>query len=345
MANEADLPVVAPRLLAVGDFEDVSAARSGTESLVVAASAGGDGLAYGRLWDMATGTAIGPPILGQVDGAGGTFSLIPATNGDRPTLVVQRERRMSVFDARTGTQVAECATTHPSSLAVCLAEWWGRTVVVSVRWGDADPLCQVWDAESGRLIREFGVWFPHYGAVADPLLLAGPEIGDGVVLFTTQEERVEDSGWPPYTYDHAYMVLIDLVTGEETARFEGGPPVALHTTEAGPVAVFRSPDKLGMTAVRVPGGEHITTFTGHHARWVDLDTLAVGSVRGRDIVVGGQWHGKSATVWDLTRPKPIASITAPAMQGAAIAQNGAIVLATARGLFAVDADRDWLLDR
>jgi hypothetical protein len=290
---------------------------------------------YTRVWDLATRTAIGPPIPGDVDGRDGTFGIVPTANGDRPTLVLERELGMGVFDARTGAQVAACEHTHRLSEAVCLAELRGRTVVVSVRFetGGHCP-CEVWDAQSGRRVGEFRVWFPHYGAIADPLLLAGPEIGDGAVLFTTQEELVNYDGWPPYAYDHAYLVLLDLATGEELAQFEGRPPVALHTTAAGPVLVSKSPNGLATTAVRFPGGGHLTTFTGDDSS--RLDSLSVGSSRGRDILAGSRWQ-ESATIWDLTRPEPLAYIGLPDPQGAAVARNGDIVIATAHGLFAVDA--------
>lgn len=312
------------------------AARSGAEPLVVAASVS-EGLVHGRLWDLATGTIIGPPVPGHVDGADGTFGVVPAAGGDRPTVVVERENGMCVIDARTGSPVSECVPKHSVAVSVCLAELRGRTVVVSVRHEPTvHPRCQVWDAESGKALQEFTVWFPQYYAVWDPLLLAGPEIGDGAVLFTTQEELIDDGGWPPYAYDHAYLVLIDLATGEELSRFEGGPPVALHTAEAGPVVVFKSSDDFDLTAVHLPGGEPVTTFTGDDGH--GLDIVAVGSLPGRDVVIGGRWHGGTATIWDLTRPDPVARIEVPGLQAAAVAVNGAIVLATVHGLFVVDPE-------
>lgn len=336
MAPAAGPPGIAPRLLAEGDHQDVLAARSGTEPLVAASSVGDDGLLYTRVWDLATGTVIGPPVRGDVDGGDGTFGVVPTADGDRPVLVLRRERGMCVFDARTGAQVAACEATHPIPELVCLAELAGRTVVASVRYlPDAYAPCEVWDARSGHRLQEFTVWYPHYHAIGDPLLLAGPELGDGAVLLSTQEERVDDAGWPPYAYDHAYLVLIDLVTGRELGRFAGRPPAALHTTAAGPVLVAKSPDGLATTAVRWPGGEHLTTFAGDESS--RLGGLSVGSSRGRDILAGCDWH-ESATVWDLTRPEPLARIELPAPQGAAVARNGDLVIATAHGLFAVDAE-------
>jgi hypothetical protein len=334
MAHDADLRVITPRLLAAGNHVDVLAARSGTKPWLVAVSAGEDGRPYCRLWDVVTGTVLGPPVLGSVEDMH-AFDVAAAADGDRPILVVDEDEGMWVIDARTGARVAACTATPRGSTALCLATLDGRSVVVSVRFAPgAFAPCKVWDAESGRQLREFEVWFPHYGAVAEPVLLAGPEIGDGAVLFTSQEERV-DRGWPADAYDHAYLVLIDLTTGEEVAQIDGGPPVALHLTTAGPVAVFRSSDALATVAVRLPGGEHVRTLTGEDVSW--LDTLAVGSVAGRDLVVGGRWHGAAATVWDLTGPEPLARITAPDLQAAAITRNGTIVLATAHGLLTVDA--------
>jgi hypothetical protein len=58
--------------------------------LVATASVGDDGLTYIRVWDMATGRAVGPPVLGNLDGADGTFGTVPTADGDRPTLVAER---------------------------------------------------------------------------------------------------------------------------------------------------------------------------------------------------------------------------------------------------------------
>lgn len=81
--------------------------------------------------------------------------------------------------------------------------------------------------------------FPRYGAVPDPALLAGPEIGDGAALFPTQEKRVEAGGRPPYAYDHAYPAPIALTTADGRARVRGragGRPAPENRD--GQVAVF-----------------------------------------------------------------------------------------------------------
>ena len=165
------------------------------------------------------------------------------------------------------------------------------------------------------------------------MLLAVPTISDGAVLLTTQEERCLPSG---STFDHAYLALIDLATGEQLSRLEGGPPIAVLTTKVGSVVVFKSSDDFHLTAARFPGGEHLTTFTGdnHHG----LGTVAAGVVSGHDIVVGGTYGGKTAAVWDLTQPDPIAVINAPGLYGIAVAVNGIIILTTSDGLFAVNPD-------
>src|SRR3954447_14188684 len=119
MAHDVDLPVVSPRLLAGGHHESAIAARSRAGSLVAVDFRDG---AYTRLWDMAAGTAIGPPIRGVVDGAVGTFGMVPTADGARPVLALAREQGVCVLDARTGAEITTCASTYPGSKAVCLAK-------------------------------------------------------------------------------------------------------------------------------------------------------------------------------------------------------------------------------
>lgn len=334
MARAAGLPVVTPRLLAAGVYEDVVAARSSAAAVVFASTGLGDAKA-GQLWDVARGVTVGPPISGNADGVSGTFGTDPAPGRDRPLAVVQRGRALHVIDARTGIRVSECDQPYSLSNVMCLAVLEGRAVVVAVRHETAvNPLCRVWDVESGALLHDFRVYFPKYHAVGDPMLLAVPTIGDGAVLLTTQEERLLPSG---STFDHAYLALIDLASGERLSRLEGGPPIALPATEAGSVVVFRSSDDFHLTAARFPGGEHLTTFTGDDTPY-GIDTAAAGAVSGRGIVVGGAYGGKTATVWVLTRPDPIAVINAPSLSATAVAGNGAVVLTTSEGLFTVSPD-------
>lgn len=334
MAHGVDLTVVFPRLLASGRYGSVMAARSGTESFMAADFRDG-GIAYTRLWDLAAGTAIGPPIRGVVEGAGGTFGMVGTADGDRPILALAREQGVCVLNARTGAEITTCASTYPGSKAICLATLQGRPVIVSVRSEGRRPdtPCQVWDAENGDLLREFIVFFPYYRAIDEPLLLAGPELGDGIVLFATQEERVDGD----VVFDYPYSVLIDLATGAETTRFDGcAPPIALHTTAAGAVAVVcREYEDHRPIAMLLPGDQNLRTFTGAEA-WFDI--LAVGSAHERDILLVGQITGDHVTVWDLVESEPIARIQAPGLNGAAVAQNGAIVLATEHGLVTVEAD-------
>ena len=276
MTRAAGLPVVTPRLLAAGVYEDVVAARSSAAAVVFASTGLGDAKA-GQLWDVARGVTVGPPISGNADGASGTFGTDPAPGRDRPLAVVQRGRALHVIDARTGIRVSECDQPYSLSDVMCLAVLEGRAVVVAVRHETAvNPLCRVWDVESGALLHDFRVYFPKYHAVGDPMLLAVPTIGDGAVLLTTQEERL------------------------------------------------------------LPR-EHLTTFTGDDNPY-GIDTAAAGAVSGRGIVVGGAYGGKTAAVWVLTRPDPIAVINAPSLSATAVAANGAIVLTTSEGLFTVSPD-------
>lgn len=333
MAGPSTERVLRPRLLAEGCFDLVAAAGPAPEATVFACQH--DDPAQGRLWDLRRGQAVGPPIPGHVDGRSGAFGLVADPRGTlRPLVVSADDRGLWVVDARDGAVLGECAPADPARLhadVLCLAEWRGRVVVVTVTDNQATALGQVWDIRTGAVSNQFDVWFRQYGAVAEPELLAGSAIGAGTVVLTTQEERVDDYGWPPFAYDHPYLAVLDLATGEERCRLEGGPPVAVGTVAAGTVAVFHASDDWCLTVARFPGGEVVRSFD------VRPDMVSVGCVNGRDRVVSGDYEGALATVWDLARAEPVAVINAPGLRDVAIAADGSMALATAAGLLTVPA--------
>lgn len=333
MTEGSPSPVLFPRLLAAGHFEDVLAAPSNPEPTLLACGVDGGGV-HGRLWDIPRGIPAGPRIAGEVDGLTGAFGMGLDSGVARPWVVVEDGLELRVVDARSGAVVSRWLqgdSSDDASEVMCLAELRGATVVVSVsaRRG-AHPSCRVWEAGTGTLLNAFEVWYPRYYAFVEPALVAVPDVGDGAVLLTTQEERVEDSGWPHYVYDRPYLVLLDLAGGGTLRQIDGGPPVALTTMGSAPVAVFCLPSSWDLAAVRFPGGDRLATFTVG-----STIVLAAGRVAGRDVTVSGEWCGGTAVVRELHRPDPLAVIAVPGLHGAAVAADGSIALATPEGLFAV----------
>lgn len=208
---------------------------------------------------------------------------------------------------------------------MCLAQLRGRSVVVAVLNGRHHAPCRVWDARTGRLLTEFEVSFPQYGAVGDPRLVALPALGEGAVLLTTDEVVVEI--YDDYPSNRAYLAVHDLASGELRCRLDGGSASDLGTTNRGPVMVFT--DGLRLAAARPPGGDLLTEMRPGFRPGM----AAVGVISGRDVVVSGEYSGRSAVMWDLARPDPIAVIQAPPLRDVAIVAD-TVVLATQEGLYA-----------
>jgi WD40 repeat protein len=95
-----------------------------------------------RVWDAATGVAIGEPFTGHT---GSVNAVAMGQLEGRPVIVSgSADRTVRVWDAATGVAIGEPFTGHTGSVnAVAMGQLEGRPVIVS---GSADRTVRVWDA-------------------------------------------------------------------------------------------------------------------------------------------------------------------------------------------------------
>ncbi|WP_030169771.1 hypothetical protein [Spirillospora albida] len=295
-------------LIAPGPFDGVTAAAAG-RPLVFAVRTDPGGTT-GRVWDAASGVAIGAPIAGVPEPR--AFGLLP----DGPALAWSHRDRIRVL-AGGGETVLEPERATPPEL-IGLVVHGGRGAVAAVFGPARDAEVVVWDAASGDRLAAFGAWLGDRTALDGWILHAPPGTGPLIGL-----ARDTDRG------DGALRIgLWDVERGEEIGRVPGagdGRP-AIAAGPDGPIIVQPAD---GEVSVRAPGGPP-----------------AVLAAPGRPEQVAAVWCGGRLLVaadvpddpgtlltWCAPGPTRARRVRVPGrVNDFALAADGALVVATDEGL-------------
>ncbi|GLW10247.1 hypothetical protein Misp01_53750 [Microtetraspora sp. NBRC 13810] len=235
-----------------------------------------------RVWDLATGRAVGRPLAGHTDWV---WSVAAAELDGRPVAVSGgRDGTVRVWDLATGRPVGRPFTSGAAVLTVAAAELDGRPVVLS---GGDDETVRVWDLATGRPVGE-----PFTGHGEPVFSVVAAELAGRPVVVSGGEDRT--------------VRVWDLATGRAV-----GEPYAGHTDFVIEVDVA----ELAGRPVVISGGEDETIqvwdlatrkqVTGPifgHGRAVH--SVEAATLDGRPVLVSGS-EDETVRVWDLATGKPI----------------------------------------
>ncbi|WP_021594971.1 WD40 repeat domain-containing protein [Actinomadura welshii] len=291
------------RVLAEGSFDGVAAAAEGPP--LAYASRSGQGVNTGQAWDLAAGSALGPPIPDfPVDRAEWAFG-VPAGS---PVVAWTHRDRVHVLDLRTGDELT--LDGRPDLLG--LAVHHGRAAVVAASGPANDAEVVVWDALTGERLADFTLWLGHRTALGRWMLHTPPATGPLIGL-------PGDSA----------VALWDVERGEEIAAV---PPAsaALTPSPDGLVLIEPAPSELRVLGL---DGDRLTTLplpapSAH---------VAAASAGGR-LLVAAALRDASGTVlvWDAAGSVPSHRVEAPAhVNDLAISPDGTLLAATDAGLLTV----------
>jgi WD domain, G-beta repeat len=138
-----------PHLVLAGHTSSVLSVTLGeVGGRTVVVSGGADGTV--RIWDAATGTAIGEPLTGHIEQI---LSVAVGQSEERAIIVSGGvDATVRVWDAGTGTAIGEPLTGHADWVtSVGIGRLGERTVIVS---GGHDTTVRTWDAATGAPVGE-----------------------------------------------------------------------------------------------------------------------------------------------------------------------------------------------
>lgn len=287
-------------VLAEGAFDGVAAAAGGPP--LAYASRSGQGANTGRAWDLAAGSALGPPIPDfPVDRAEWAFG-VPAGS---PVVAWTHRDRVHVHDLHTGHELTMDG--RPDLLG--LAVHHGRGAVVAVFGPANDAEVVVWDVLTGERLAGFPFWLGHRTALGRWILHTTPAAGPLI-------------GLPGDTA----VSLLDVERGEEIAAVPSAC-VALTPSPDGLVLVEPTPSELRVLGL---DGDRLTTLP-----LPGRCTHAAAASAGGRLLIAAAVQDDPGTVfaWDAAESVPSHRVEAPApVNDLAIAPDGTLLAATDAGL-------------
>ncbi|MBB4927318.1 hypothetical protein [Kitasatospora kifunensis] len=285
----------------------------------VVVSTSWDGTA--RLWDLATGTAVGKPFADHDDLVYGVATAV--LDGRRVIVTGGRDQWVRVWDPGTGAQVGEPLEHDTGVAAVATAVLGGRPIAVTGSWRGT---VEVWDLTTRQPLYE-----PLTGHEADVSALATAVV-DGRPVAVTGSTDGTARIWDLATGTAIGGPLRGLgepgpAHQEDEEDEEEAPDIAGVATvelDGRPVAVIGSTDgvlRVWDLATGTPLGEPLTVAED----W--LTAVAAGMLDGRPVVVAGGEDGRVRT-WDLaTRAQLGPDLVLPLRVGAlAVARDGRLAV-------------------
>jgi WD40 repeat protein len=275
-----------------------------------------------RVWDLATGTAVGGPFTGHRAAVNAVVAVERA--GCLVVISASADGTVRVWDLADGGAVGDPLTGHDGQvLAVAVAELDRRPVVIS---GGDDGTVRVWDLADGAAVGD--PLTGHDGqvlavAVAEldrrPVVISGGDDGTVRVWDLATGNPVGDpftghSGWvrsvAAAELDGRPVVVSgsndrtvrvwDLATGDPvgvpfTGHDDWVRSVAAASHDGSPVVISASDDLTVRVWDLSTGTPASAPFTGH-----DLEVLAVAATEmdGHLVVVSGSVD-RTVRVWDL----------------------------------------------
>ena len=257
-------PMTDPLTGHIGEVNAVALGRLGRRRAVVVSGSSDHTV---RIWDAATGAAVGEPLAGHTAAVN---AVALGRLGRRRAVVVSgsSDHTVRIWDASTGAAVGEPLAGHTAAVNAVALGWVGRRAVVVS--GSSDHTVRIWDAATGA-------------AVGEPL--AGHTAAvNAVALGWVGRRAVVVSG----SSDHTVRIW-DASTGAPV-----GEPLAGHTAAVNAVAL----GWVGRRAVVVSGSSDHTVriwdastgapvgepLAGHTAA---VRTLMIGRLDRRAVVVSG----------------------------------------------------------
>ncbi|MEU1178158.1 WD40 repeat domain-containing protein [Streptomyces sp. NPDC005820] len=274
-----------------------------------------------RLWDAATGAALGEPLAGHTDRV--RAGAVTEVAGRTVAVTSGLDRTVRLWDVTTGRQPGEPLDGHTAQVwDVATATVEGRPVAVTA---GADHTLRVWDLGVSDDSPLSALSAGHEGEIAaaattvlrgrPAVVTAGADrtvrtwdaatgepVGEPVAAEVTLLATADADGSPvavaagPDATLHRWDLASGKATGEPIALPSGrilalatgrvaGRPVAVTGGSDGAVRVW---DLTTGTAVGQP-------LTGHTSR---VTCLATAEVDGRALAVTGSWD-KTVRLWDL----------------------------------------------
>ncbi len=283
-----------------------------------------------RLWDAATGAALGEPLVGHTDrvraGSVATVATVATVAEQTVAVTSGLDRTVRLWDVTTGRQLGEPLDGHTAQVwDVATAMVDGRPVAVTA---GADHTVRIWDLGKtgasplpaghgdaivaaatavlqGRPVvvtagadRTVRTWDAATGApVGEPItaevaLMATAEVDGSPVVVTAAPD--------------ATLHRWDLASGKETGEpiaLPSGRILALATgrVEGRAVAVTGGSDGTAQVWDLTTGTSVGAPLTGHTSR---ITAVATAEVDGRAMAVTGGWD-KTVRLWDLATGTPV----------------------------------------
>ncbi len=236
-----------------------------------------------RVWDLATGTAIGEPFTGH---GAPVNAVTVAELGGRPVAISgSDDREIRVWDLAAGTAIGEPLTGHTGSVnAVAAAELDGRHVIIS---GSSDQTVRVWDLATGTATGHafsVGDRHPLYTRAVNAVLVVELD-GRPVVITGSSDCTVR---------------VWDLATGTaigEPFTGHGGPvnAVAAAELDGRAVIISGSDDQTVRVWDLVIGAAIGEPFTGHSG---PVNAVAAAELDGRPVIISGSID-QTVRAWEL----------------------------------------------
>ena len=250
----------------------------GARAIVVSGSAD----AAVRVWDLAAGVLLRPPLKGH-DGDVNALAVgelhgrtIVASGGD--------DRAVRLWDLASGQSLGVPLRGHRRKVrAVAVGEVHGRSIVVS---GSNDNTVRVRELDSGRLLYE--PFVGHHGNVT--AVVVGELRGRAIAVSASEDFTLR-------VWDLEVGRLLGTLQGHEGFVHA----VALGELGGRPVAVSGGDDKTVRVWDLDTGGGLGRPLTGHRD-WVTA--VAVGALGGRQVAVSGS-NDQTVRVWDLAKAAPV----------------------------------------
>ena len=282
-----------------------------------------------RVWDLTTGTAVGPPLTGHTGKVAAVATAV-LPDGRAVAVTGSWDATVRVWDLTTGTPVGPPLTGHTSMVAAVATAVLpdGRAVAVTGSW---DATVRVWDLTTGTPVGP-----PLTGHTSMVAAVATAVLPDGRAVAVTgswdDTVRVWDltTGTPaaqPLTGHTSWVVAV------ATAALPDGRVVAVSGSDDGTVRVWDL--TTGTPAAQL--------LTGHTGTVAAVATAVLPN--GRVVAVTGSDDG-TVRVWDLTTDTPAAQL--PTGHTGTVAAVATAVLPGGRVVAVTGSDggtvRVWDLD-
>ncbi|MFE7713006.1 hypothetical protein ACFU6I_46470 [Streptomyces sp. NPDC057486] len=245
----------------------------------VAVTAGGDDGAV-RMWDLATGTPLGPPMTGHSERI---HSVACTVLGGRPVAVTTGggDGTMRVWDLATGTPLRQLTVSTGWVDAAACTNLDGRSVAMVT----SGAIVRVWDLATGTALGHLTGRTGWVHAVACTVLGGRPvAVTGGDVAVRVWDLATGTALGPPMMGQHPGRVVAVACTSVN------GTPVAVTTGGSGTVSVWD-----------LATGTPLAQLTGHTNA---VRAVACTFLDGRPVAVtgGDDW---TVRVWDLATGTPL----------------------------------------